>query len=260
MDKATVLQQHEIQRAAEVVELAARAVLDLAAAATLLEKESGGGHNIYGHDNVDTGGFYEKGGAVTQENFLKYRAHRGEFGAQGVGPTQLTLPAFQDRADERGGCWDWRVSALVGFEILADLIKAHGTRDGFRRYNGSGKAAEDYADDAMTKLRVWQARIGDNIPPDVDSEDDFSVIFNNVGEFNTAVKAAVREGMQAELVTVGDPTRQALLDLTRRALADEFETAGSRTRTALVSLLRTHIESDTGELHQALAALLTRHA
>ena len=160
MDKATVLRQHQIQSAAEVVELAARTVLDLAAAATLLEKESGGGHNMYGHDDVRTGGFYEKGGAVTKENFLKYKAHRHEFGAQGVGPTQLTLPAFQDRADERGGCWDWRVNALVGFEVLADLIRAHGTRDGFRRYNGSGKAAEAYADDAMTKLRVWQARLG----------------------------------------------------------------------------------------------------
>jgi Putative peptidoglycan binding domain len=171
MDKATVLQQHQIQRAAEVVELAARAVLDLAAAATLLEKESGGGHNIYGHDKVQTGGFYEKGGAVTKENFLKYKAHRGEFGAQGVGPTQLTLPAFQDRADERGGCWDWRVNALVGFEILAGLIKAHGTRDGFRRYNGSGKAAEAYADDAMTKLRVWQARLGNAPQPSAPRSD-----------------------------------------------------------------------------------------
>jgi hypothetical protein len=260
MDKATVLQQHQVQRAAEVVELAAGAVLDLAAAATLLEKESGSGHNIYGHDNVQTGGFYEKGGPVTKENFLKYKAHRGGFGAQGVGPTQLTLPAFQDRADERGGCWDWRVNALVGFEILADLIEAHGTRGGFRRYNGSGQAAEDYADDAMTKLRVWQVRLGDDTLPDGDPEDDFSAIFNNVAEFNAAVKAAVRESVQAELVTVGDPTRQALLDLARRAVADEFDTAGSRTRTALVSLLRTHIESDTGELHHALAALLTPQA
>jgi D-alanyl-D-alanine carboxypeptidase len=108
----------------------------------------------------------------------------------------------------------------------------------------------------------WHIRYfaGDDIPPDVKSEDDFSVIFNNVGEFNTAVKAAVRESVQAELVTVGDPTRKALLDLARRAVADEFDTAGSRTRTALVKLLRSHIESDTGELHQALAALLTPRA
>lgn len=155
-----VLQQHGIQRAAEVIELAARAGLELAAAATLLEKESGGGHNIYGHDNVKTGGFYQMGGPVTKDNYLKYKAHRGEFGAQGVGPTQLTLPAFQDQADARGGAWDWRVNALVGFGILAGHIKAAGIRDGFRRYNGSGEAAESYADDAMKKLGVWSGRLG----------------------------------------------------------------------------------------------------
>jgi hypothetical protein len=91
-------------------------------------------------------------------------------------------------------------------------------------------------------------------------EDDFSVIFNNVAEFTAAVEAAVRESVQAELVTVGDPTRQALLDLARRAIADEFETAGSRTRTALVRLLRNEIESEAGDLHQALATLLRPQA
>ena len=29
--------------------------------------------------------------------------------------TILTFPGFQDRADARGGCHDWRVNALVGF-------------------------------------------------------------------------------------------------------------------------------------------------
>jgi hypothetical protein len=160
MDKAKVLEQHGIQRAAEVVELATHTGLDLAMAATLLEKESGGGHNIFGHDNVPTGGFYEKGGPVTRENFLNYKAHRHQLGAQGVGPTQLTFPAFQDRADARGGCWDWRMNALVGFEILSEKVKGNGIRNGFRAYNGSGPAAEAYADDAMRKLRVWQDRLG----------------------------------------------------------------------------------------------------
>jgi hypothetical protein len=86
-------------------------------------------------------------------------------------------------------------------------------------------------------------------------EDDFSGVFNNVAEFSAALNAAVRESVQAELVTVGDPTRQALFDLARRAVADEFETAGSRTRTALVRLLRNEIESEAGDLHQALRSL-----
>jgi hypothetical protein len=153
------LAQHGTQRTAEVVELAALTGLELAAAATLLEKESSGGRNVYGHDPVQTGGFYEKGGPVTKESYLQYKAHRGELGAQGVGPTQLTLPAFQDRADARGGCWDWRVNALVGFEVLSGLIKAKGVRSGFRGYNGSGPAAEAYATDAMKRLQVWRDRL-----------------------------------------------------------------------------------------------------
>jgi len=155
----TVLEQNGILRAAEVVELAALAGLELAAAATLLEKESSGGRNIYGHDGVDTGGFYTKGGPVTQETYLLYRAHRAELGAQGVGPTQLTYGPFQDRADRQGGCWDWRVNTRVGFDIVSGLIKAKGVRSGFRAYNGSGAAAEAYADDALKRLRVWRDRL-----------------------------------------------------------------------------------------------------
>ena len=157
---AEVLDKHGTQRAAEVIELAAAAGLELAAAATLLEKESHGGRNVYGHDPVKTGGNYELGGPVTEGNFRKYKAHRKEFGAQGVGPTQLTFPGFQDMADERGGCFDFRVNCLVGFEILAGHIRAKGVHDGFRAYNGSGEAAERYADDAMSKLAVWRSRLG----------------------------------------------------------------------------------------------------
>jgi peptidoglycan hydrolase-like protein with peptidoglycan-binding domain len=154
-----VLKQHGTLRPTEVVELAALAGLELAAAATLLQKESGGGANVYGHDGVETGGFYVKGGPVTASNYKKYKAHRSQFGAQGVGPTQLTFPGFQDRADARGGCFDWRVNALVGFEILSGNITALGVRKGFRAFNGSGPAAERYADDAMAKLRVWRDRL-----------------------------------------------------------------------------------------------------
>jgi hypothetical protein len=162
MTAAEVLAKHGTLRAAEVVELAAAAGLELAAAATLLEKESSGGRNIFGNDKVETGGFYVKGGEVTEEAFGRYKAHRKELGAQGVGPTQLTLPAFQDRADDRGGCFDWRVNCSVGFEILAGLIKENGIHHGFRIYNGGpqpSKAAESYAEDAVKKLDVWRSRL-----------------------------------------------------------------------------------------------------
>jgi hypothetical protein len=156
---ADILSRNGIKRAPEVVELAALAGLELAAAATLLQKESGGGANVYGHDPVQTGGFYELGGPVTKTNYKKYKEHRSQFGAQGVGPTQLTFPGFQDRADLRGGCFDWRVNVLVGFEILSGHISANGVKKGFRAYNGSGPAAERYATDALAKLRVWRDRL-----------------------------------------------------------------------------------------------------
>src|SRR5690606_10639159 len=108
MGAAEVLSGHMIVRAGEVVELAAAAGLDLAAAAVLLEKESGGGHNVWGHDPVPDGGFYRKGSPVTRAAYLAWKPHRARLGSQGVGPCQLTWPPFQDRADERGGCWDWR--------------------------------------------------------------------------------------------------------------------------------------------------------
>jgi hypothetical protein len=160
MTAAEVLATNGIQRAPEVVELAAVAGLELAAAATLLEKESGGGLNVFGHDNVETGGFYVKGGEVTEEAYEKYKAHRAQLGAQGVGPTQLTWPAFQDRADALGGCFQWDVNASVGFGILAGYIRSKGVHDGFLAYNG----AEAYATDAVEKLAVWRSRLGGTPP------------------------------------------------------------------------------------------------
>jgi hypothetical protein len=156
MTAADVLTRFGIVRAAEVVKLAKAAGLPLAAAATLLEKESGGGHNVFGHDRVETGGNYVKGGEVTKEAYKRYKANRARFGCQGVGPTQLTFAGFQDRADARGGCYDWSVNCAVGFDILAQGIKAGGFHEGFRAYNG----AESYADDAMKKLAVWRSRLG----------------------------------------------------------------------------------------------------
>lgn len=161
MSAADVMAANGIRRSAEVIELAARARLDLACACVLLVKESGGGRNVWGSDNVSTGGAYTKGGEVTRDNYMAYRAAvaRGTAGRQGVGPTQLTYGPFQDMADQAGGCWEWRANVLTGFGILAGLIRVAGTQDGFRRYNGSGPMAERYGVDAMNKLRTWQQRL-----------------------------------------------------------------------------------------------------
>lgn len=151
-----------IVRPAEVVELAAAEGIDVACAATMLERESGGGRNVWGHDGVSTGGAYVKGAAVTREAYLEYRREQdaGRIGAQGVGPTQLTYPPLQRQADAIGGCWDWRANVRIGFRQLRALQHSYGVRDGFRRYNGSGPAAERYADDSMAELARWRARLG----------------------------------------------------------------------------------------------------
>lgn len=162
MSAADILAANGILRAAEVVELAAAARLELACAAVLLIKESGGGNNVWGHDNVSTDGCYDKGGVVTQANYTAYRAAvaQGRAGRQGCGPTQLTYGPYQDRADRAGGCWDWRANVSTGFGILAALIDQYGERDGFRRYNGAGAGAEHYADDAMGALGQWRTLLG----------------------------------------------------------------------------------------------------
>ena len=159
MTTQQILEDHDIVRPAEVIELAAQAGLELAAAVTLLQLESGGGRNVWGHDGVDTGGIYVKGAEVTKPVYLKYKARRHELGLQGVGPTQLTSAGFQDKADDAGGCWDWRANCATGFGILAAHIDGHGLHDGFRRYNGAGDAAERYADKAEAAVKRWRERL-----------------------------------------------------------------------------------------------------
>ena len=112
MSDSSVLAAGGVLRAAEVVSIAASADVELAAAATLLIKESGGGRNVWGHDGVTVApNTYVKGGPVTQSNYAAYIAavKAGRAGRQGCGPTQLTFGPFQQRADDAGGCWRWEV-------------------------------------------------------------------------------------------------------------------------------------------------------
>lgn len=170
MNVADVMAANGILRAGETIELARQAKLDLACACVLLIKESGGGRNVWGSDPVETAGTYVKGSAVTRENYLAYRAAvlAGRAGRQGCGPTQLTYGAFQDQADNAGGCWDWRANTLTGFSILASLIRVNGERLGFQRYNGSGPMAERYGRDAMERLSKWRQQLGSISVPEVD--------------------------------------------------------------------------------------------
>ena len=141
------------------IDEATRAGLPLELACALLEKESGGGANVYGHDPS----IFSGAGQVTRENYARYKKQRiasGNRKMQGVGPCQLTWWEFQDQADAQGGCWRPRYNMRVGFLHLANLIKRYGQSDGARRYNGSGSAAEAYSRDLLVKARRWDSIIG----------------------------------------------------------------------------------------------------
>jgi peptidoglycan hydrolase-like protein with peptidoglycan-binding domain len=145
---------------------AARAGLRLELAAALLEKESGGGHNVFGHDRDRSGKyiFPARDGTVkvTKELYLEYKRRRqasGNKAMQGVGPCQLTWFSFQDEADKEGGCWKPQINMRVGFRRLASLVRAHGDAVGARMYNGSGDAAVAYSKDLLQKAAAWKARL-----------------------------------------------------------------------------------------------------
>lgn len=239
MSLAERLDAWGILRAAEVVKQAGIVQLDPAVVATLLEKESGGGRNVWGSDPVPTGGAYVKGSEVTPAAYRAYRAavQAGTAGPQGVGPCQLTWLPYQDQADRLGGCWNPVLNMRVGLAVLADLQRRHGEREGFRRYNGSGPAAEEYAADAVRKLARWRDRlaltgsaglprlqVGD-ANDDVRSLQEFLVRvfpayarFPVTGYYGPATTAAVAEfqrrsgitGSDADGETVGPRTNAAL--------------------------------------------------
>src|ERR687894_390055 len=96
-----------------VVEEAKRAGLRLDYACAMLQKESGGGSNVFGHDPT----IFVGAGKVTKAKYLDYKRRRVASGnrlMQGVGPTQLTYYTLQDRADAQGGCWKPRINMRVG--------------------------------------------------------------------------------------------------------------------------------------------------
>src|SRR5919108_2223888 len=134
---------------------AQRVGLELKYACALLEKESAGGHNVFGHDPT----IFVGAGEVTREKYVAYKQRRGTTHMQGVGPCQLTWWEFQDQADREGGCWRPEINMRVGFRHLSDLMKKMGPALGAQRYNGSGPAAEAYSRDLLAKAARWEARL-----------------------------------------------------------------------------------------------------
>lgn len=117
-------------------------------ACALLTIESGGGRNEFGHDSDRLGPCPGYGwGTVTEARYQAFKKLRDkEHRSNGVGPAQLTSPSLQDEADAAGGCWIPQHNIAVGLHYLHDLIAEHGLRPGIVAYNGSGPAADRYAD------------------------------------------------------------------------------------------------------------------
>ena len=138
--------------------------LQLALACALLEKETAGGHNVFGHDR-------DRHGTLHLPGARRHRAgHRGALPPvqgkrkatglpQGVGPCQLTFAPFQEQADALGGCWKPAANIRVGFKVLADNIRVSGQSAGVMLYNGSGPAARAYSQDVLAKARSWDAML-----------------------------------------------------------------------------------------------------
>jgi hypothetical protein len=132
--------------------------LNIALAASLLIQESGGGENIYGHDPT----IFVGAGQVTEANYQVYlaeRRHSGNTLMQGVGPCQLTYWSLQDAADRLGGCWKPLCNMRVGFSHLAEAIRRSGLRAGVAAYNGSGPAAEAYAQEVIQRADELASRL-----------------------------------------------------------------------------------------------------
>ncbi len=156
------------ERASVVIAEARRTGLPLAMACVMLMKESGGGHNVYGHDKGTCFSVPGKTVYVTRENYQEYKACVDRGGKRnGVGPTQLTWHGYQTEADRRGGCWDPRINLAVGFETLAGHHKKYGTREAFKRYNGK----PIYADQAMAMLPRWEQTIAGATGDEFDAHD-----------------------------------------------------------------------------------------
>ena len=128
--------------------------LNVALACSILEQETGGGVNEYGHDPT----IFVGAGKVTFLNYRAYRALRDRTGkCQGVGPVQLTAASRQNAADKAGGCWRPLVNMKTGFCELADSISRDGLRMAVVGYNGSGPAAEHYADEVIMRAQRYAA-------------------------------------------------------------------------------------------------------
>jgi hypothetical protein len=164
--RVAVMREHGIVNPEWTLQAATNARLPLEYACALLDKETGGGHNEWGHDPTIFVGGYDAatgrayGEAVSELGYHAYkilRGSQGQGGMQGVGPCQLTYYSYQDAADSLGGCWQPLHNMTVGFNLLRSNIGRYGEQAGAAAYNGSGPAAEAYGADFVRRAAEWRA-------------------------------------------------------------------------------------------------------
>lgn len=137
------------RHALKIMQEARRAGLAPDLAYALVEQESAF-RNIFGCDHGPGKAFCHQG--VTRER-VQTLLNSGL--ANGVGLTQLTYIPFVREANRIGGAHRPRYQLRVGFKVLKDNIKRSGYRAGIRSYNGSGPAAERYADLLIARRAKW---------------------------------------------------------------------------------------------------------
>lgn len=152
LQKLLVARKYGIVSPYLAMRAADNAGLPFAVMCAILEKESGGGKNVFGHDPT----IFVGAGTVTKSKYRAYLAERHRTGKmQGVGPMQLTWWEFQDRADKAGGCWRPYYNMLVGAQILHSYWNTYGNWEKVgTKYNGSSA----YGKDLAIKINKWVAR------------------------------------------------------------------------------------------------------
>lgn len=146
------------QNSLRVVLEARRAGIPVSLLCAFLTQESGF-RNVFGSDPVSNP---VKGGPVTKARYLEYKRYRDAgYGMQGVGPAQLTWKGFQDQADALGGCWVPKNNIRVGASLIASLLRQYKGNEhaAIARYNGTGAAAEAYANSVLALQRIWHGRL-----------------------------------------------------------------------------------------------------
>ena len=156
--------KYGMQNSLRIVVEARKAGVPISLAFAVAEQETGTGRNVWGGDPAPNGGTNGLNNrTVTRARYAQYKRARGATGRggmQGVGPYQLTWWEFQDAADRLGGCDVPRYNIQLALTHLGKLVKAYGTREGVKRYNGNGAAADRYQRNVNDVLAPkWHRRL-----------------------------------------------------------------------------------------------------